>query len=282
MINRSVTKRLVLFSFIKATAAAVVLLAASNAAAWAAGDVTCSGGSIASGIYSSLKIAGTCTVDSGPVTVEHNLTVLPNATLIAVAGGVDGFGIPVVSSDLTVGGNLDVQAGGVLTLGCESIFFTCPNDPAFPSGGPGTYATQHTVAGNLTADNALSLVIHHTNVFGNLSVRGGGGGLVCAFLPGRNVLPYGDFENMTIGGDFSVTGWQSCWLGVFRVSVSHSLTLNGNTTLDPDGNETAHNTVIGNLNCSGNSPSNQMGDSAAGLNMVLGNANGQCSELVAH
>ena len=106
--------REILLSFVEGTVSVVFLVVAAASHAYAA-DATCSGGSIASGVYSSLKIAGTCTVDSGSVTVQGNLTVLPGGTLIAITGGIDGFGGPSLSSDLTVGGNLDVQAGGVMT-----------------------------------------------------------------------------------------------------------------------------------------------------------------------
>ena len=121
-----------LFSCVKAAIAAVIFLGAAGSSAWAGGDATCSGGSIASGVYSNLNIAGTCAVDSGSVTVQHNLTVLPGATLVAVKGGIDGFGDGSLSSDLTVGGNLDVQAGAVLYLGCEPVYNSCPNDPTAP------------------------------------------------------------------------------------------------------------------------------------------------------
>jgi hypothetical protein len=279
MINSSMMRKSVGFSFADATAAVAVLVVATCGTAAAAGNATCSGGSIAAGVYSSLTIAGNCTVDSGPVTVQHNLTVLPGASLVALKGGVDGFGTPPTSSDLTVGGNLDVQAGAILNLGCEPIYYSCPNDP---NPFPGLYSTQHTVGGNLTAENALAVVIHHTNVLGNLSVTGGGGGVSCSSsLPALGGAPaYGDFENMSIGGQFSVAGWQSCWLGMFRDTVTHNVTLTGNITADPDGNEVAHNTVGGNLSCSGNVPSNQAGDSVGGPNTVLGNATGQCSALV--
>ena len=283
MIKSSVVTRFVSFSFVKATAAVVAVMAASTGAAWAASDATCSGGSIAPGVYSSLNIAGTCAVDSGSVTVQHNLTVLPGATLVAVTGGIDGFGDGSRSSDLTVGGNFDVQAGAVLYLGCEPVYNTCPNDPTappFPMAG-GTYLTQHTVVGNLTAENALAVVIHRTAILGNATVKGGGGGVSCSlFLPVLGAPPYADFEDVTIGGNLTITGWQSCWLGVFRATVAHNVTLDGNTTADPDGNEVAHNTVNGNLSCSGNVPANQAGDSAGGPNTVLGNASGQCSKLV--
>ncbi len=175
------------FSIVKAAAAVVVLVAMSAGSASAASLATCSGGSIAPGVYSSLNITGACAVDSGSVTVEHNLTVLPGASLVAVTGGV---GAVPGSSDLTVGGNLDVQAGGVLNLGCEPSYYTCPNDPAFPVGGAGTYTTHHTVAGNLTIGNALGVVIHHTVIGGNVSMSGGGGGVAACSqsVPGATVL----------------------------------------------------------------------------------------------
>jgi hypothetical protein len=284
MIDTPVIKRSILFSFVRATTVVVVIMvAASSGAAWAAGDATCSGGSIAAGVYSNLNIAGACAVDKGSVTVQHNLTVLPGATLVAVTGGIDGFGDGSLSSDLTVGGNLDVQAGAVLVLGCEPVYNTCPNDPTAPPfpGVGGTYLTQHTVSGNLTAENALTVVIHRTTVFGNITLTGGGGGVSCSsVVPGLFFPPYGDLEDVTAGGNVTITGWQSCWLGMFRVTANNNVTLSGNTTADPDGNEIAHNTVLGNLSCSGNVPANQAGDSAGGKNIVRGNASGQCSGLV--
>jgi hypothetical protein len=262
--------------------AVVILVGASTSRAWADSNI-CNGGSVAPGVYSNLNIAGVCTLDKGSVTVQHNLTVLQGATLVGVKGGVDGFGDGSLSSDLTVGGNLDVQAGAVLYLGCEPVYNSCPNDPTappFPAAG-GTYLTQHTVGGNLTAENALTVVIHRTAVLGNITLRGGGGGVSClSVVPGLGFPPYGDLEDVTAGGNVTITGWQSCWLGMFRVTAGNNVSLSGNTTADPDGNEIAHNTVLGNLSCSGNVPANQAGDSAGGKNIVLGNASGQCSGLV--
>jgi hypothetical protein len=262
-----------LFGIFKATVAIVVLMAAGAGVTSAASDGACSGGSIAPGVYASLKIAGTCTVDKGSVTVEHNLTVLPGASLIAVTGAPLSMG----ASNLTVGGNLDVQAGGVLNLGCEPVKYTCSNDPDQVVG---TFSTEDTVAGNLTAENALGVVVHHTAIGGNVSLSGGGGGVnscgvsvpALGFAP-----PYGDFEDDVIGGNLAVTGWQSCWLGLFRDTVMHNVDFNGNVTGDPDGNEMGNNVVVGNLSCSGNSPAAQFGDSGAGPSTVLGNANGQCA-----
>jgi hypothetical protein len=266
-----------LFGFEAATVAVVVLLGASAGAAWAAGDATCSSGSIASGIYSSLKIAGACAVDAGSagsVVVEGNLTVLPGGSLVAVWGGVGAFPI---SSNLTVGGNLKVQTGGLLNLGCGPLQFICANDPDQKLG---SYSTQHTVGKNLTADNALAVVVHHTAIGGNVSLNGGGGGVnsCTESLPALSgAPPYGDFEDDVIGGNLTITGWLSCWLGWFRDTVMNNVNFDGNVSGDPDGSEMANNTVLGNLNCYGNSPSPQIGDSMGGPTTVAGNANGQCA-----
>ena len=54
-----------LFSCVKAAIAAVIFLGAAGSSAWAGGDATCSGGSIASGVYSNLNIAGSSRIASG-------------------------------------------------------------------------------------------------------------------------------------------------------------------------------------------------------------------------
>ena len=276
-----------MFGFVAAAAAVVVMLVASAAHAWA-GDTTCSGGtpaspvSIAPGVYSRLQIAGVCAVNAGSVTVTGNLTVLPGASLVAYYGGV---GEVPISPNLTVGGNLDVQSGGLLVLGCEPLQYTCVNDPAFPLNQPGTYSTLDTIGGNLTADNAAAVVVHHSVIGGNVSLSGGGSGVnsCTEFMPLLGAPPYGDFEDDYIGGNLSIKNWLSCWLGVFRNTVANNADLTGNITTvlqfpggPPDGNEIGSNTILGNFSCSGNSPSPQIGDSGAGPTTVVGNASGQC------
>ena len=270
-----------LFGFVVATVAAVVLVAASvgdpsvAASAGGSGDesnATCSGGSIASGVYESLKIAGACTVDSGSVKVEHNLTVLPGGSLIALVGG--SFTMPV-GSDLTVGGDLDVQTNGILLLGCEPIHFICSNDPDQKTG---SYVTKDTVGGSLRAENALAVVVHQTAIGHNVSLSGGGGGVSCSPLPALGGSPpYGDFEDNIIEGNLTIKGWQSCWLGVFRNTITDEVEFKDNVNGDPDANEIANNSIVGDLSCTGNSPSPQIGDSGGGPNTVFGRAKGQCA-----
>ena len=274
-----------LFGFVAAIVAVVVLVGAragdasprsmGSRAASVGGDATCFGGSVAAGVYSNLSIAGFCNVDSGSVTVEHNLTVLPGGTLNAQFGGTDTGPAP---SDVTVGGNLDVQTNGVLVLGCEPGHFTCQNDPD-PSTG-GTFSNSASVGGNLTAEDALAVVVHVTAIGRNVTMSGGGGGVTCSgFLPVLLSPPYGDFEDNTIGGNLTISGWQSCWLGAFRDTIRGNVDWHSNVTADPDGNEIATNSIGRNFNCAGNTPNPQIGDSGGLLNLVSGRANGQCVNL---
>jgi hypothetical protein len=100
-----------LFGFVALTVAVVVLVGASAGAsagdASEGGDKTCTGGSIAPGVYSNLKITGVCTVDAGRVEVKHNVTVLSGGALIALYGGTDKMH---VGSNLNVSGNVGPTA----------------------------------------------------------------------------------------------------------------------------------------------------------------------------
>jgi len=250
---------------------------ASTGDASGLGDATCSGGSIAPGVYSNLNIAGVCTVDAGSVKVKNNLTVLAGGTLIAAYGGTD---TTPVGSNLNVQGNLYVLTSGILVLGCEPINFICYNDPDQKVG---SYFTRDSVGGDIIAEDALAVVVHLVIVGQDVTMTGGGGGVSSCSqsLPALNgAPPYGDFEDMIIGGNVTITGWQSCWLGLFRDAVASNVDFNDNLTGDPDGNEIATNTIRGNLSCAGNSPSPQIGDSAGGQNDVFGHAHGQCFNAI--
>jgi hypothetical protein len=47
--------------------------------------------------------------------------------------------------------------------------------------------------------------------------------------------------------------------------------------MDPDGNEYVTNVIHGSLNCAGNSPAAQVGDSQGEPNQVTGSTTGQCA-----
>jgi hypothetical protein len=233
----------------------------------AGSDATCNGGSIAPGTYSSLMIAGACFLDSGSVTVTHNVSVQPGAALLAAYGG----------SDLTVGQNLVVQSNGVLVLGCEPEAFICINDPDQEVG---TLITNDRVGGNLTAENSLAVLAHHNTISGNVVLSGGGGGLNCDPQDALFGSPaYATYEDNVIGGNAVISGWQSCWLGFIRNTVARNVNFLDNSTFDPDGNEVVTNTIGGTLNCSGNDPAPQVGDSGGTPNTAA-RATGQCVGLL--
>jgi len=253
-----------LLSLLVGTGLAAFMVGTGAPAAIAAGGgSTCTGGSVAPGTYSSLVIAGACSIDSGPVTVLKNLTVQPGADLYAAFSG----------SDLTVGGNLDVKKGAVLVLGCEPDAFPCFNDP--------NGVTNDVVGKNLSAQGALAVLVHHNTLNGNVVLSGGGGGVNCDPQPALMGSPaYATYEDNPIAGNVSISGWRSCWSGFFRNSVGGNVAYNNNVTFDEDGNEIATNTINGGLHCANNNPAVQFGDSGGDPNIVHGRVTGQCLAVV--
>ena len=103
---------------------------------------------------------------------------------------------------------------------------------------------------------------------------------------GRVVVPAGAacvtfnaIEDNVIHGGATISGYTGFWQGFFRNSVSGSVNFNNNTVVDPDGNEVQTNTIHGNLNCSGNDPAPQAGDSGGSPNNVTGQKTGQCTTV---
>lgn len=242
--------------------AGLVFLTPSAGLASAGHVSTCAGGSIAGGTYDTLVITGSCTLDAGNVLVRHNVQVRGGA-LIAAFGG----------SDLTVDGSLSVVRNGILVLGCEpNTGVTCLNNASL--------TTNDHVLGDLTAWDALALLVHHSTVDGNVVQVGGGGGLNCNPVGALFGSPaYATYEDTTVDGSVSILGWRSCWLGLFRTTVAGNVTFFFNATADPDGNEIATNTIGGNLTCWGNSPAPQVGDSGGAPNLVGHHATFQCAGL---
>ena len=210
-------------------------------------------------------MTGFCSVDAGAVTVTRNLTVTHGAALLAAFGG----------SDLKVGGNLTVGSRAILVLGCEPEAFPCFNDP--------NASTSDHVGGNLVADRALMMLVHHNSIAGNVAQSGGGGGVNCTTFPlGPSGPPaYSTYEDNTIGRNAVVTGLRTCWLGFIRNTVTRNVNFNNNRTADPDGNEVVTNTVGHNLNCTANRQAPHVGDSGGSLNTVGHKATGQCVKLAA-
>jgi hypothetical protein len=75
-------------------------------------------------------------------------------------------------------------------------------------------------------------------------------------------------------------GYNGFWMGFIRNTVIGTVNLNNNVLGDPDGNEYVTNRIIGGLNCAGNSPAPQIGDSEGSPNRVVGGVTGQCVNVV--
>ena len=247
---------------------------------------TCKGGTIPPGTYGSMDVAGVCYMPAGTIVVRHNLIIEPRALLDAAATPGDPAAAPVLPATVVVDGSVWVNRGAVLALGCS------------PAGGCHGVTYDH-IGGNLTAINAEATLIQAVAIGGTVTVAGGGGGVVGGPASGGCFNPaapipkpwsldpalsnpqtgspqYTDFEDSSIGGDFTVTNVQTCYLASFRDRVAGSVTVAANTTSDPDGMEFENNLVSGNMTCVANRPAVQYGDSGAAPNVVVGMAAGQC------
>jgi len=244
----------------------------------------CAGGDVAAGTYTSMLISGVCYMPAGTVVVQGDLTIAPGALLDAAATLGDPAESPVLPATVVVGGNVSVAAGGVLALGCS------------PLGGC-KGVTYDRIGGNLTAENALGVLIQAVSIEGNASILGGGGGAAGGpgsggcFNTRRYPIPapwsedpalaagspqYTDFEDSSIGGNLRVVGVQTCYLASFRDQVAGNVTFLANESSDPDGMELGSNLVDGNMTCRANLPAVQFGDGGAAPNMVGGYAADEC------
>ncbi len=247
------------------------------------------GGIIPQGTYGSIIITGTCYMPAGNITIRGDLNIAPGALLDAVTPG-DPTGAPVVPATVVVGGNVNVGWGGVLLFGC-SPNISCSNPPG---------VTYDHIAGNLTGYGALGVVVHSVAVGGNISLLGGGGGAAAAncsavTMPQSGPLPpapwsqdpnlaftpvYSDVEDATVGGNFTMSGLTSCWLGSLRDQIGGSASWVNNTMGDPDAMEIGSNVINGNMTCFANSAGGtsgvQFGDGGAAPSTVGGLGIGQC------
>jgi hypothetical protein len=129
-----------------------------------------------------------------------------------------------------------------------------------------------TISGGVQGTNAASVQIHGATINGGLDLQGGSG-------DGGGVN-FDAIELNRINGGATVAGYDGVWFGFIGNSVNGVVNLNDNVSLlDPDSNEYVTNTIHGSLNCSGNSPAAQIGDSGGSPNTVTGHKTGQCSGL---
>lgn len=235
------------------------------------------------GNYSSMRITGVCYAEAGNVSIRGDLDVAPGALFDTITAG-DPTATPVVPATVDVGGNVFVGKGAALLLGC-SPNITCSSGITFDS-----------IRGNLTAIGAQGVVVHSASIGGNVSVFGGGGGTAADTCNAQaagaplvtNLEPwsedatldftpvYTDFEDSSIGGNLTVAGLDSCWLGTLRNQIHGSANLVHNNMGSPDAMEVDNNVVQGNLACFHNVPAVQFGDGGSAPNLVGRHGLGEC------
>jgi hypothetical protein len=240
-------------------AVAVVGLAgapAANAASGAAAG-TCAGGDV-SGTFRNLTIAGYCTVPQGAtLEVTGNLTVDPGAALDA----------QTYSSTVMVGRNVTAGAGSLLGLGCQSPESVGNTGHPCVDGGNSVVS----IGGNVTATGPLGVFLNGVKVSGNVTVIGGGAD-----------FPW-SIKNNTIGGNITMSGQTTNWIGVLFNKIGRNATFTNIVITDTDpgsnGMYIGHNVIGHNLNCSGITPKVSPGFGPV-PNTVGGHATGQCAALV--
>ncbi len=247
----------------------------------------CSGTSAAPGILSGsyshgVHVSGICEVNAGRAQVRGNLTVLPGASLLAEYALNDRTHSG--ASSLQVSGSVYVEKGATAVLGCEPEHFTCADDPGGQSS-PSLTSTDR-IGASLRGNQALGVILHHGHVGASIIQSGGGGGVTCeggGIFIALGQPDYSDYEDSTVRGSLSVSGLESCWLGIARMVVGASASIVGNTLDDPDAIEILSNTITGSLTCSGNRRVWDSNDESAASypryprpNTVHGKRRGQC------
>jgi hypothetical protein len=262
----------------------VVLGAGAAGAAQAGGHrpSTCTGTFKAPGVLAGkykgdVVVTGVCVVNGGAAVIKGDLILAPGSALNATFALNDLAGTG--TSSLTVKGDVKVGSGALLAMGCEPNFNPCTDDPNAGTGG--TLTGQNKVFGNIRAFQSLGVLLHASTIKRSVSVIGGGGAESC-IPPVPGVFadigspPFSDAEDNTIGGNLTMIGLHSCWLGALRNSVRGNVFVAGNKMADPDAMEILANLIHGSIACFGNSPAVQYGDSGSSPNQVKRHAFGEC------
>lgn len=242
-------------------------LALAGGPAFAAGATqtptayTCTGGDIPSGSYASITVTGSCTVPAGAViSVVGNVDVAAGAMLDAQSA----------PSTITVGRNVTGGTGSLVGLGCQPPSYTgnSAHECAVEPEGHSTI----TVKGNVTVTDAFAALLNGISVGGNVTLTGGGG-----------PIPW-SIKNNTIGGNLTVSGQTTEWLGVLFNKVGRNATLTDITVVDDHpgapGVYVVRNTIGWNLTCTGLAPGVSGGFVPGSVNVVGHKAIGQCAALV--
>lgn len=194
---------------------------------------------------SSFAASGTICTDTLAPGTYGAVTVPAGATCIISEGPI------------TIRGGVSVGSGATFVFGSEDT--------------PDVTAT---ISGGVRSSNAASVQVHFSTINGGVDLQGGAGP-----FGGPFGVTFNTIEDSTVNGAVSIEGYNGFWQGFFRNTVHGSVDFNDNTVVDPDGNELQTNTIHGALNCAGNEPAPQQGDSGGATNHVTGAKTGQCATL---
>ena len=174
-------------------------------------------------------------------------------------------------STITVGRNVTAAAGSLLGLGCQPPSYTgnSAHECVVEPDGHSTI----TVNGNVTATDADTVLLNGITVKGNVTLS--------AEAAAR--FPW-SIKNNTIGGNLTVSGQTTDWLGVLFNRIGRNATLTDITVTDEHpgapGVYVVRNTIGRNLTCTGLAPGVSGGFVPGSVNVVGRNAIGQCASLV--
>jgi hypothetical protein len=256
------------------------------AGASTSGTTKCSGTPSApgtlKGTHANVVVNGVCFVDAGPAIVTGNLTVSAGSGLVAAFALNDTTGTG--TSSLTVKGNLQVNVGAALVMGCNPANFACLDDPN--QSNP-TLSSHATVGLDLRSFRPLGVLVHNFTVGGDVIQTSGGGGVNCKpqglFKFFHNSPVYSTYEVGKVGGDMRISGYLACWMGVVQVHVGNTMAFTANRLADPDAIEILANHIKGSLICRRNSMVWNSSENGNGLfprtphpNTVGRNRIGQC------
>jgi hypothetical protein len=222
-------------------------------------NYTCHGGSISPGDYGPTTIVGACSVDDGTVRIHGNLTVRPQASFAATSA----------TQSVRVLGQVYVNPNAAFFFGCS---YDGGCNPPFP---------EDTIQGSLSAGAPLGVVLAGAVILHGFTEAGGGGGVNCSYNALFGGPAFSTIADSTIGGSVQIRGLRTCWFGIDSSDIGGSVTVNSNTSADPDSTEISSNNIGGNLSCGSNSPAPHLGEFSPtnNPNNVDRLASGQCAGL---
>jgi hypothetical protein len=188
----------------------------------------------------------------GPKTTTCTSVLAPGSyqQVVVPAGAVC-----ISDGPVTIRGGLSIGSGATFVLGSEE-------NPV----------STGTISGGVHATDAASVQIHFATIDGGIDIHGGSGP-----YGGPFGVTFTTIEDSQINGGVTIEGYNGFWMGFIRNHVNGSVSLNDNVLADPDGNEYVSNAIHGGLNCAGNTPAPQVGDSEGTPNVVTGQKTGQCA-----